>query len=131
MKFTKFIGKLFGSGDKEDEENKVTWHRVGDYEDIHLQISTERPKAFDIMGTDVILCKNEDGKLRALRDKCPHQGKKLSHGWCEENKIVCPYHRYSFDLDSGLGSGTGVDTYPLKVEDDWLLIGFERKGLFG
>lgn len=42
-----------------------------------------------------------DGRLHALRDRCPHQGKPLSGGWCEQGRVVCPWHRYAFDPATG------------------------------
>ncbi|MFT7614636.1 MAG: nitrite reductase/ring-hydroxylating ferredoxin subunit [Parvicellaceae bacterium] len=109
---------------------KIKWHRIGDYDDIYHQISDKKPKHFDVMGHDVVLCKKEDGILVAMKDKCPHHGKKLSDGWCEDNRIVCPYHQFSFDLDTGMGCGTGVDTYELEKRDQELFIGITKVSFF-
>ncbi|MBL4703377.1 MAG: Rieske 2Fe-2S domain-containing protein [Flavobacteriales bacterium] len=109
---------------------KTKWYRIGNRSDLIKQISTKKPKAFDVMGKGIILCKTESGELKAMLDKCPHHGKKLSQGWCEDNRIVCAYHQYSFDLDTGMGCGTGVDTYDLENREDGLYIGIKKVGLF-
>lgn len=107
---------------------KMKWYRIGEEQDLLLQISPTKPKPIDVMGRKLILCKTEAGLLTALRDKCPHHGKPLSDGWCEDNKVVCSYHRFSFDLETGLGSGTGVDVYPIEVRGTEVFVGIERIG---
>ena len=105
---------------------KIKWYRIGVKSELLVEISPNKPKAYSIAGKNIILCKTEHGELTALIDKCPHQGKRLSDGWCEENKVVCPYHRYSFDLKTGLGSGTGIDVFPLSEREDGLYVGINR-----
>ena len=96
-------------------QNQIFWLKF-------LQISRKHIR----LQERTLFCKTEDGELTALIDKCPHQGKRLSDGWCEENKVVCPYHRYSFDLKTGLGSGTGIDVFPLSEREDGLYVGINR-----
>lgn len=41
------------------------------------------------------------GTLYALEDRCPHQGRPLSGGWCDEGHVVCPFHRFHFEPATG------------------------------
>lgn len=42
------------------------------------------------------------GKRYSVQRFCPHQGADLSEGWVEENRyLVCPRHRWRFDLEDG------------------------------
>ena len=66
---------------------------------------------------DVVVLRTPDGRVRALRDRCSHEGAPLSSGWLRplmegddvgeistsESCFVvrCPWHRYEFDVDSG------------------------------
>lgn len=62
----------------------------------------------------------------AVRDRCPHAGGKLSAGWCEGPRIVCPLHRHSFDMESGRGLpeyGDAVKTYPVRSTPEGLYLG--------
>ena len=69
---------------------------------------------------------NYEGKLYALSAICPHAGGDLSDGWCEHSKIVCPIHRFSYDLATGKGTegqNDYIESYPIEIKDDGLYIG--------
>ncbi len=40
-------------------------------------------------------------RLRVLDDRCPHAGASLSAGHIEEGCIICPWHHWAFDINSG------------------------------
>jgi nitrite reductase/ring-hydroxylating ferredoxin subunit len=67
-----------------------------------------------------------EGKLYAVSARCPHAGADLSEGLCVRKLIVCPYHRYTYDLETGKG-GEGqndfIETYPVEIRDDGVYIG--------
>ncbi|MGB6687210.1 MAG: Rieske (2Fe-2S) protein [Terracidiphilus sp.] len=45
---------------------------------------------------------NLDGSIAVLDGVCPHEGGPLGEGVIEENRVVCPWHAYAFDLRSGV-----------------------------
>ena len=45
-----------------------------------------------------------DGKIFGVQNSCPHEGGQLCNGWLESGEVVCPLHRYRFNLQSGLCS---------------------------
>ena len=106
-------------------EDRIRWHRFFDSEEaLRARIPLGRLGHFKIAGKNVVVAHQKDG-LFALRDKCPHQGVSFHGGICtEDKKIVCPVHRYSFDLNTGRGGGMAVETYPLELREDGLFIGF-------
>jgi ferredoxin-NADP reductase/phenylpropionate dioxygenase-like ring-hydroxylating dioxygenase large terminal subunit len=55
------------------------------------------PKPFKLMGIDIVLFLDEAGAPRALRDRCCHRTAQLSRGWCEDGRIVCGYHGWTYD----------------------------------
>jgi nitrite reductase (NADH) small subunit len=66
------------------------------------------------------------GKLHALDNWCPHRRGPLGQGWVEGNAVVCPWHSWSFDCESGRllepdGAGK-VDVFPVKVEGEDVLV---------
>lgn len=70
-----------------------------------------------------------DGQLYATSSRCPHAGADLSGGWCEEKKLVCPYHRHRFDLRTGkgdAGQGDYIDVFPLKEEGNQWYVGIKK-----
>ena len=69
------------------------------------------------------------GQLYATAARCPHAGADLSQGWCEEQKLVCPYHRHRFDLKSGkgdAGQNNFVQVYPTKQEQGSWYVGIKK-----
>lgn len=67
-----------------------------------------------------------EGEIFAISDTCPHAGGLLSGGWCWEGKIVCPIHRYSYDLHTGKGSpgqNDFIEVYEVDKRDDGLYLG--------
>jgi nitrite reductase/ring-hydroxylating ferredoxin subunit len=66
----------------------------------------------------------------AVGDRCPHNGFSLGKGWCTpEQTVVCPLHRYAFDLRTGrarTGLADYVDTYKVESRPDGFFVGIEE-----
>jgi nitrite reductase/ring-hydroxylating ferredoxin subunit/dissimilatory sulfite reductase (desulfoviridin) alpha/beta subunit len=61
-----------------------------------------------------------NGRTVAVSAECPHDGGPLDEGTIENGCIVCPWHRYGFDLASGRcdsDPSLSVKTYPTLVEN--------------
>lgn len=74
-----------------------------------------------------------EGKLYATQRKCPHAGADLSNGWCKDGKLICPYHRYSYDLQTGRGSAGQADyvnVYPVETRNDGIYVGIPERFAF-
>jgi len=66
---------------------------------------------------------------KAFSEKCPHAGAALSGGWCENGRIICPYHRHAFSLENGrgdAGQGNYMKLYPVKDEGGKMYVGVEK-----
>lgn len=76
------------------------------------------------------ICLIRDGTvLHATSSRCPHAGADLSHGWCEAGRLICPYHRHAFDLQTGRGDpgqGDYITIYPLEKRADGWYIGMKK-----
>lgn len=44
---------------------------------------------------------NINGEIFALDGVCPHKGAPLGHGHCEDGKVFCPMHGWSFAIRTG------------------------------
>ena len=42
-----------------------------------------------------------NGQLYGVQNICPHEGGQLCKGWIESGEVVCPLHRYKFELKTG------------------------------
>lgn len=90
-------------------------------EDQHIQ-------KINIAGKSICIIVNE-GKVTATSARCPHAGADLSSGWCEKGRLICPYHRHAFDLQTGRGDpgqGDYIRIYPLKFENNKWFVGMKK-----
>lgn len=55
-----------------------------------------KPEAIRVDGHDLVLFRASDGSVGALDDSCLHRRMKLSCGRVADDRIVCPYHGWSF-----------------------------------
>jgi nitrite reductase/ring-hydroxylating ferredoxin subunit len=56
---------------------------------------------------------------------CPHRGGPLAEGDIIGDEIVCPWHLWGFNIQTGLCEGNreiSIVTHEVKVEDDRILV---------
>ncbi|PRP91161.1 Toluene-4-sulfonate monooxygenase system iron-sulfur subunit TsaM1 [Enhygromyxa salina] len=53
-------------------------------------------------GKDFALFRGQDGRLRAIENRCAHRQLKLTTGEVRGCQVVCPYHGWTFDGDGRL-----------------------------
>jgi toluene monooxygenase system ferredoxin subunit len=56
-----------------------------------------------VAGGEPLLVVREEAGICVYRDRCPHQGARLSEGVLEHGVITCRWHRHTFDAVSGAG----------------------------
>lgn len=61
-------------------------------------------RAVETAGGPVIVMRGVDGKLRAFANVCRHRGALLLRGTGTGNRIVCPYHAWSYNSDGTLAT---------------------------
>lgn len=55
----------------------------------------------ELLGTALVLGRDERGRPFALFDACPHRAMPLSCGWFDGRQVECSYHGWKFDPHSG------------------------------
>jgi len=100
----------------------MNWHKVPDLK------YTDQPflEKVKINGKGICLVGYE-GNVYALSSTCPHAGADLSGGWCKNGKLICPFHRYAYDIHTGKGDpgqNDYINTYPVEVREDGIYVGF-------
>ena len=106
----------------------MNWHKVITFEEHQAEIlPVNGLMQVIINGKKLCLARNQVGYF-AIQDNCPHAGGILSRGWCEGNRVVCPVHRYAYDLKTGRGvadQGDAVRTYPVEEREDGIYLGIK------
>jgi phenylpropionate dioxygenase-like ring-hydroxylating dioxygenase large terminal subunit len=62
----------------------------------------------DVLGDSYIVLRDAHGVLRALSNVCRHHAAQLLEGTGCVEKLVCPYHGWTYDLDGSLRSAPGM-----------------------
>jgi nitrite reductase/ring-hydroxylating ferredoxin subunit len=99
----------------------MIWHKIPNIK------NTDKPFIKKVKaGRKSICLVGFEGEIYAIAATCPHAGFDLSEGLCVKGKIVCPYHRYTYNLATGKG-GEGqndfVETYQVDIRDDDIYVG--------
>lgn len=84
------------------EENKVftnNWIAVGT---IHPLQNVGDYITGNILGTRYLICKSEDGDLRAFHNVCRHKAASVAEGQGCAKEFECPYHGWTYTLDGRL-----------------------------
>jgi 3-phenylpropionate/trans-cinnamate dioxygenase ferredoxin subunit len=81
---------------------------------------------FDVDDRRIAVYRLEDG-FYAIDDICTHDGGPLAEGEVEGDQVICPRHGARFSIKTGAAltfpAVTPVESYPVKVEGDELLVG--------
>ena len=103
--------------------NMLKWHKIDaeiPNDDFVKQVTVDQKK----------LCLVRDqGKLYIVQNTCPHAGGILSGGWCKNGHLVCPVHRWEYDLHTGRGAtgqGDYINVYPLEIKPDGVYVGMKE-----
>jgi nitrite reductase (NADH) small subunit len=90
---------------------------------VRLCSVTEVPAPGAVMeaqaGGVAVCLANVEGELSAVDNWCPHRRGPLGQGWLEGKAVVCPWHSWTFSLETGEAEfplGERVAAFPLKVE---------------
>ncbi|WP_072803190.1 aromatic ring-hydroxylating oxygenase subunit alpha [Rhodococcoides yunnanense] len=76
---------------------------------------TEDPKSF-MLGGEKLMLMRDGGTIYALHDRCPHRGVPLSEGDQQfPGTVSCPYHGWTFKLDTGLLAAVITDGPDSKI----------------
>ncbi len=103
--------------------NNLNWLKV----DIDLP-EGDFVKQILVGGKKLCLVKHQK-ELFVVQNHCPHAGGVLSGGWCKDGYLVCPVHRWQYNLHTGRGAegqGDYIEMYPVEMRSDGIYVGFEK-----
>lgn len=111
-------------------KKQVNWFKLfPSIEAANNRLEVGRVTSMQVGKKKICLARTSEG-FYAVNDRCPHNGASLGNGHCtDQGSVVCPVHRYHFDLKTGRaksGLGDYVRPYPIEVREDGVYIGFEE-----
>ncbi|MEX2356231.1 MAG: Rieske 2Fe-2S domain-containing protein [Thermaerobacterales bacterium] len=83
------------------------------------KLAAERQQIVRAGGLPILLMWQE-GRVRAVDNRCPHMGYPLSKGSVCDGIIRCPWHHFRYDLDSGgclTGGPYDLPVFPVEIRD--------------
>jgi 3-phenylpropionate/trans-cinnamate dioxygenase ferredoxin subunit len=94
------------------------------------ELAEESALHVDLDGEPVCIARS-NGRVYAIYDVCSHAEIELSEGDVEDGTVECWLHGSRFDLASGKPTGLPatrpVPVYPVKIEDDEVLVDVESQ----
>lgn len=81
-------------------------------------------KQFEVEGTCILICRVGD-TIHAVNGVCPHRGAQLGQGHLEGAMVVCPWHDWAFDVESGCGLTNPVSSlvkYEVALRNDQIVV---------
>jgi len=79
------------------ERARIAYPRAYWYVACEARTLSRRPIGRTLLGTPLVLFRNEDGAPVALLDRCAHRNVALSAGCVVDGQIECAYHGWRYD----------------------------------
>jgi nitrite reductase (NADH) small subunit/3-phenylpropionate/trans-cinnamate dioxygenase ferredoxin subunit len=73
----------------------------------------------EVEGHPIVVIRHAN-RLHAVGDTCPHMGASLAEGYVDGNAVICPWHGWLFDLNTGTSpfdDNARIPVYRVFVED--------------
>jgi nitrite reductase/ring-hydroxylating ferredoxin subunit len=65
--------------------------------------------SFQLCDEPLVALRGDDGKIRVLSNVCRHRGAILTHGCGHAQRLVCPYHHWSYDRTGQLAAAPRME----------------------
>lgn len=88
------------------------------------KLSRGSSRVYSCQGQDVAVFKTRDGYI-AVSDTCPHMGASLSQGHLSGNQLLCTWHGWKFDTDTGVSDARDwccLTVYDVRIEGEDLFL---------
>lgn len=79
-----------------------------------------------VAGEEVTVLRPAPDQLLAIGNRCPHHNGRLGDGQVQNGEIVCPLHRWRFDVKTGRtrrDRSVRARIYPVWVADGTICVG--------
>jgi 5,5'-dehydrodivanillate O-demethylase oxygenase subunit len=85
-----------GPGTAAGELLRRYWHPIA----VAQELTEEKPAKFvRVLAEDLVLFRDQQGRVGLLADRCSHRGASLLYGRVEKRGIACAYHGWLYDIE--------------------------------
>lgn len=109
------------------------WHKIAEHEN-EIDFHSNNIAELSVAGKKICIARYQSS-LFAIAWKCPHAGGRMGDGYIDAiGNIVCPLHRYKFDLKNGRnssGEGYYLKHWTVEKREDGVYVEMEDRSLFG
>jgi len=99
----------------------TNWNKV----EHEIKLSPDHLAEITLNGKRICISKRGQ-QWFACAASCPHAGGELAKGYIDAfNNIVCPVHRYKYNMGNGYnssGEGFKLKTYPVEEREDGIYV---------
>jgi len=74
------------------------------------EVKTDEPKIIRRLAEDLLLFRDQFGRVGLTEPSCPHRGTSLEYGWVEAGGIRCCYHGWVYDVNGSCIEQPGEPT---------------------
>ena len=90
--------------------DKTRRYFIADSKEALLTRFKERNQFIEKLPFGEVLFIIDEDTIYAIKNKCPHQGAAMEGCFIKDGRVVCPLHKYGFDLNHGRGHGLYLET---------------------
>jgi nitrite reductase/ring-hydroxylating ferredoxin subunit len=113
-------------------DKKYEWHKIAETAD-EVVLAENGIGVTEVKGKKICVARFND-QWFAFAYKCPHASGIMADGYVDAiGNIVCPVHRYKFNLQNGrntTGEGYYLKTYPVECRENGVFVGMQPSGFF-
>jgi len=107
------------------QEKQYTWHKIAEHIN-ELSFGENFIAVTHFNGRKICVAKQGEEAF-AFSFTCPHAGGIMAYGQInQEGQVVCPLHRYRFDMRTGRnvsGEGYYLMHWPLRITEEGVYLG--------
>jgi len=104
----------------------ATRHRIG----LLAELTENEGKRFEIDGHRIAVFRR-GSLVVAVGDSCPHLGASLSDGYLDGGTVICPWHGWVFDLNTGVSlfdEDARIPVFRVSVEGNEVFLEIDSAG---
>ncbi len=84
-------------------------------------------RAYRVGSETIAVFRQRNGKVFAIQNECPHRGGPLSEGILGAGSVICPFHAWKVNVETGecVSDPCTLRTYPVRLDGESIYLKVE------